>query len=60
VVCPPFSRFPPFSWVLGKWGQTTFRKHSENVVCPRYLSDVITQFRDRYPKIQLNVFTVEN
>ncbi|MXI47729.1 hypothetical protein GRW89_14580 [Pseudomonas moraviensis] len=22
----------------GKWGQTTFRKHSENVVCPRYLS----------------------
>ncbi len=45
---------------LGKWEQTTFRKHSENVVCPRYLSDVITQFRDRYPKIQLNVFTVEN
>lgn len=25
----------------GKWGQTTFRKHSENVVCPRYLSTAV-------------------
>ena len=32
---------------------------SEKAVCPS-CTDVITQFRDRYPKIQLNVFTVEN
>ncbi|QZP35866.1 hypothetical protein K5K95_16255 [Pseudomonas sp. DR48] len=32
---------------------------SEKSVCPS-CTDVIRQFRDRYPKIQLNVFTVEN
>ncbi|PCM47414.1 hypothetical protein CP335_22275 [Pseudomonas fluorescens] len=32
---------------------------SKKAVCPS-CTDVITQFRDRYPKIQLNVFAVEN
>lgn len=32
---------------------------SEKTVCPS-CSSVIQQFRDRYPKVQLNVFTVEN
>lgn len=27
----------------GKWGQTTFGKHSENVVCPRYLIELFGQ-----------------
>nr|WP_269745135.1 deaminase domain-containing protein [Pseudomonas fluorescens] len=31
----------------------------EKAVCPN-CTDVITQFHDRYPKIQLNVFTAEN
>ncbi|NWE15255.1 two-partner secretion domain-containing protein [Pseudomonas yamanorum] len=31
---------------------------SEKMVCPS-CSDVIKQFRDRYPKIQLNIFTVD-
>ncbi|WGK92047.1 deaminase domain-containing protein [Pseudomonas migulae] len=32
---------------------------SEKSVCPS-CTDVIRQFRDRYPKVQLNVFTVED
>ena len=45
---------------LGPSSQTSGRINliSEKMVCPS-CSDVVTQFRERYPNIQLNVFTVE-
>ncbi len=45
---------------LGPSSQTSGRINliSEKMVCPS-CSDVVAQFRERYPNIQLNVFTVE-
>ncbi|WP_460083173.1 deaminase domain-containing protein [Pseudomonas sp. H3_H05] len=45
---------------LGPSSQTSGRINliSEKMVCPS-CSDIVTQFRERYPNIQLNVFTVE-
>ncbi|WP_367863911.1 deaminase domain-containing protein [Pseudomonas nitroreducens] len=31
---------------------------SEKMVCPS-CSDIVNQFRERYPNIQLNIFTME-